>query len=65
MPYLHCTFTLVLRDGSALTPGSGTIVATLLRNALYPLHIHPYLGGAFALTPMPGAVLPTMRAHAV
>ena len=40
MPYLHCTFTLVMRNASVHTPGSEIVLPTIRPNAEYPLRIH-------------------------
>ena len=47
MPYLNCTFTLVMPDGSALTQGTGPVVPTKRPHALYPLDIQTSLEGGF------------------
>ena len=65
MHYLHCTFTLVMTDGSALTPGTGPVVPTKRPHAVSPLHIPTSLDGGCALTEGPVPVVPTIRRHAV
>ena len=73
MPYLHCPFTLLLTDGSGLTPslngrfcthyGPVPVVPTKRPHAGYPFHIHTCLDGRCALTHGPLPIVPTIRPH--
>ena len=65
MPYIHCTFTLAMTNGSALTHGPEPVVPTIRPHAVYPLHIHTSLDGGCALTDGPVALVPTIGRHAV
>ena len=53
MAYIHCTFTQVLTDGSALTHAPVRFLSTLRSLAVYPLEIHNTLVGTYALSEGP------------
>ena len=57
MPYLFCTFTLVLTVVSALSYWTLPVVPTIRPDAVYPLSIHTRLDGRWALTHGIGPVL--------
>ena len=65
MPYLHCTITLLMTDGSAITHGTGPVVTTKRPHAVYPWQIHQCLNGRFCTHYGRVPVRTPKRPHAV
>ena len=63
MSYIHCRFTLLLTDGSAVTHVSVLVVQTIPPHVVYPLHTR--LVGRCALTDGPRPAVPRKLSHAL